>query len=258
MREFARVSFSDRNGTYHYILCWELIRQDTAGNYSEVKLQAIIQVNGVSNNYIMFDRGNATLNAVGFNLRTTPNRYSYGNTVVYEYNVIINHDSNGNASVVVGGTINTSYLMNGSCSGTITLPQISKPQVQPAKITSFYISNLKTDMVETIWKTDELIEQVQYSLNGESWKNTGGAGTWAFVTLPLKSGTSYNLKIRVKRLGTNLWTTSSTLYFTTPSIPTRIRVGGSWKDATPYVRIGGSWKQAEPYIRVNGSWRRCN
>lgn len=36
----------------------------------------------------------------------------------------------------------------------------------------------------------------------------------------------------------------------------RIRINGSWKNASLYVRVNGSWKKAMPYIRINNEWKR--
>jgi hypothetical protein len=35
----------------------------------------------------------------------------------------------------------------------------------------------------------------------------------------------------------------------------KVRSGGVWKDAVPYVRSGGVWKLAEPYARLNSAWK---
>jgi Fibronectin type III domain/Siphovirus protein of unknown function (DUF859) len=34
----------------------------------------------------------------------------------------------------------------------------------------------------------------------------------------------------------------------------RIRDGGTWKTAVPYIRTGGVWKMAVPYVRSGGVW----
>lgn len=35
----------------------------------------------------------------------------------------------------------------------------------------------------------------------------------------------------------------------------KINVGGTWKEATPFVNVGGVWKQATPFIKINGEWK---
>lgn len=36
----------------------------------------------------------------------------------------------------------------------------------------------------------------------------------------------------------------------------RIKLGGTWYRAIPYIKINGVWKQAVPYVKVNGSWKK--
>ena len=35
----------------------------------------------------------------------------------------------------------------------------------------------------------------------------------------------------------------------------RVRVGGVYKNAIPFVKVNGVWKQADPYTKVNGVWK---
>lgn len=35
----------------------------------------------------------------------------------------------------------------------------------------------------------------------------------------------------------------------------KLKVNGTWKDATPHIKVNGSWKEATPYIKVNGAWK---
>lgn len=120
MTEFARYTVSDKNGSYCYILLYELISQNIAQNYSDVKLQAIIQVNAGS---ISWTRGNATLHNEKFGLGAT---YYRGNNEVKTINIRLQHDNQGRCSTTIVGSISTSWLMNGSCQGTITLPNIPR------------------------------------------------------------------------------------------------------------------------------------
>lgn len=38
----------------------------------------------------------------------------------------------------------------------------------------------------------------------------------------------------------------------------RVRVGGAWKDAVPYVKVNGVWKASVPFIKVAGSWKSAS
>jgi hypothetical protein len=45
---------------------------------------------------------------------------------------------------------------------------------------------------------------------------------------------------------------------TLPAIPRgfRVKVGGVWKVAVPYVKVGGTWKQAIAYGKVGTAWKQ--
>ena len=34
----------------------------------------------------------------------------------------------------------------------------------------------------------------------------------------------------------------------------KVKVGGVWKDAIPYVKVAGVWKPAVPYVKKSGAW----
>jgi hypothetical protein len=36
----------------------------------------------------------------------------------------------------------------------------------------------------------------------------------------------------------------------------RVKSGGQWREAVPYVKQNGAWKLAQPYSKVNGIWRK--
>lgn len=35
----------------------------------------------------------------------------------------------------------------------------------------------------------------------------------------------------------------------------RVKVGGVWRNAVPFVKVGGVWKMARPFVKSGGSWR---
>lgn len=38
-------------------------------------------------------------------------------------------------------------------------------------------------------------------------------------------------------------------------MPLHLKIGGTWKSATPYVKIGGVWKDAQAFVRAGGVWK---
>lgn len=116
MQEFARVNFS--LGSYR-LLC-ELLSQNIAGNYSTIKLQAVITV---TTGHVTWDRGNARIYNDNFTLGKT---YYRGDNVVREITINVPHDNNGKGKIYIDGEIRTTYVFNGTCGGEITLPDIPR------------------------------------------------------------------------------------------------------------------------------------
>ena len=117
--DFAWYSVSNSYGTYHYILSYDLLSQSIGGNYSTIRVYGRIQLPV----YISWSRGSASINGVSFGLGTY---YSAGTHNIGSTDITVYHDNAGNGSVYVSGSISSSYLMNGSCGGTIYLPQIAR------------------------------------------------------------------------------------------------------------------------------------
>jgi Fibronectin type III domain len=61
-------------------------------------------------------------------------------------------------------------------------------------------------------------------------------------------------KFRVYALNAIGWSASSTPATITLPGALRVRYGGTWHNAIPYVRDGGMWKVAIPYVRSGGTW----
>lgn len=117
--EFARWSTSNKYGTYSYILTYDLLSQSIANNTSTIRVYGILQLPV----YISWSRGTATVHTASFGLGTS---YSAGNHQIGYTDVTFAHNNDGTGSVYIGGSISTSYLMNGSCGGTITVPNIPR------------------------------------------------------------------------------------------------------------------------------------
>ena len=69
----------------------------------------------------------------------------------------------------------------------------------------------------------------------------------------LLPGVKYYFWARVRNgVGYGPWSASSNA---TTIAGARVKVGGVWKNAIPYVRVSGVWKLARPWVRVMGTWK---
>lgn len=43
-----------------------------------------------------------------------------------------------------------------------------------------------------------------------------------------------------------------------PVAGARVRIGGGWREAVPYVKVNGVWRMARSWIKASGNWRSTN
>ena len=247
MQEFARYTARSGNFSYSYILQWELVSQDKNANTSKIRLRALIEVAGA--NYISWSRGNAVLDGSSFGLAST---YYKGTTQVYSKEKTISHNAQGNASVYISGSISTSFLMNGSCGGTINLPQIPRG----VNITKHQASEIKGTSFKISWACDKARDWTQYRLNGGAWKDAGDTvasdnKSGYYVVKGLKPNTKYTIKTRLRAKDSGTWKESGTL--TVNTLKALFYYGK--KRATLYYGKNGKWNLCIPYYGKNGKWR---
>ena len=105
---------------------------------------------------------------------------------------------------------------NGSASGNIPLSTIPRY----ANITSFSVSQRNETSLTVNFGVDSTIDYCQYALNNGSWHDSGvSASSRSFNITGLSANTSYNVKIRVRRQDSQLWTESSNKPQTTHDYP---------------------------------------
>lgn len=227
MNEFARIGFNYGSFYYAYILRWQLLSQNKTGNSSKIRLQAAVYVGA---NYIDWTWGNGSLHGASFNLAS---RYNKGETVVSTRDITVNHDSNGNASIYVSGSISSSFLMNGSCGGTINLPKIDRS----APTISLSISEIKENSISLKYAVNVTCDSIQARLNGGSWFSIGSSP--ANIN-NLTEETTYSIQVRAKKTSNQVWGSSSTISFKT--------LAGTFVFVS---KNGASFKAAEAYLISN-------
>ena len=203
MNEFARVGFNYGSFYYAYILKWQLLRTDKINNYSVIRIQASIYVDA---NYISWTRGNASLNNISFGLANTYNR---GETVVNTQDITVYHDANGNASIYISGSINTTYIMNGTCGGTIWLQPIDRtgPTINLSN------ASVSENGATFNYSTNSGLDSLQESLNNGNWQSISMNNPIKLTDL--KDDTAYTYRIRGKKASNQVWGYSNTISFKT-------------------------------------------
>ena len=86
-----------------------------------------------------------------------------------------------------------------------------------ANFTQHYINSTGINTFSVHWEVDANCDISQYSLDGKAW--TDGASRPNYTIGGLSPGTNYNIRTRVRRTDSKLWTESNYLYVTTASLP---------------------------------------
>ena len=180
---------------------------------------------------------------------------------------------NNTTTELASGTI-TGYKHNEDGSGSITLYAHYTTGVSPstaettttiqltkikryASITTFEITDITSNSFGVNWNTDVDCDRLEYSLNNGEWRTPSYSNGLYFRVENLEAATNYNIKIRIKKTDTQLWTTSDSKSVSTLKKENLIKFkdNSTWIEAIPLVKVNGVWKEATPYIKVNGVWK---
>lgn len=204
MNEFARVGFNYGSFYYAYILKWQLLSQNQVSGTSSIRIQSSIYVEGANN--INWTRGSASLNNVSFSLS---NSYPRGETIVNSQDITVQHDSNGNASIYISGSIDTTFIMNGSCGGTINLPWIDRNSPSLNLVTT----SVSENSAVLSYSTNSSLDSLQGRLNNGSWQNLSLSNP---ITITgLIDDSNYTYQVRGKKASNQIWGASNTISFKT-------------------------------------------
>lgn len=181
-----------------------------------------------------------------------------------ERTITITHNANGTYSASKSGsftcTAGSSNYSLSSGSASVTVAPATIPRY--ANFTQHYVSRVSTSSITVYWNADAECDWLQYSINGGSWVDT--AGYPEYTIYGLAENSTYNIRTKVRRKDSQLWTESGTITGTTlaktyPSISvaskteTSITVNSSCNvevSSTRYriMKSGGSY----------GAWQTSN
>jgi hypothetical protein len=258
------------------------VSQSPVNNTSQVNVKGWIHNNATgtvshtANDINGFIRGEASwVSTFGFSIPAG------GAFKFIDHTFTVDHNSDGTKSVnfTVGYT-DTHTLTFGAgwtISATLVLDKIVQPPAAPT-ITGFTggtSTQVTVNWVPAFFLTDgptayRVVVQQFTTLAVQPAPVTYNVGNVVLLTVTgLAPGSSYIFQVFAKNasLINGGWSKGSAEAIYGPLPKIHIRIGGVWRDATPYIRDGGSWRLAIPFIRVfdpasfvpnTHGWKQCN
>lgn len=182
----------------------------------------------------------------------------------------------------------TTGTLTSKVSSTVSSPTVNYSATYTATRASTSTAAVSVDLTFSAWlgssgsKLGTGIKLTVFArLNGGAWKSVvikNTSASWSGTTkhtanLTLTGSAPANtakIEFYVSRTGSTYSGSAGTLGSSskpksyTATMPTYgesesgdiyIKIGGTWKTATPYVKVGGVWKKATPYVKVGGVWK---
>lgn len=162
------------------------------GYYNNYGTQAYIGING-----------NNTTQTVNFDARVAAGTQLL---LIGTWDTIVWHNNNGDASIGVSCSHATGVGL-GTASGVWTYNCDHIPRY--AKFTQHYVKSKTLNTVTMYWSADVAVSAWQHSINGGAWQDCNGGNT--YVISNLAPNTTYNIRTRIKRSDSGLWTESGTV-----------------------------------------------
>ena len=256
------------NSNYYIDVDAALVSQNQAGNYSTIYwrvnvvktygygFQATTNTgnSGWANSSVggLWNDGNMAYNFA--------NGQMTGTWTIAEGTFNVQHDASGNASYWVNGGL-TLYNLGSASAGTGTraLPRIQTSTTPPAP-TGLGIDTLtQTSMHYWFGGNGDggapILEwQVGWDPVGNyatAFMNGGNGG----VTITgLSPAQTYFVWSRGRNA--NGWGPWSNRLSARTVAGARIKSGGAWHEAIPYVKVNGVWRLAQPYAKSGGTWKK--
>lgn len=216
------INGGNYNSIYSYYIIWSATSNGPVANSSNLTVQWIYKKNK-ADPYNAYNLGNST--KVKFNIDGTDTNEevahfdlrsaTVGSTQVLKtYTTTIHHNNDGTRKVAIGGTHIPGNSWSTATISPITVTLDTIPRY--ATITTFYASIPSgydgLNNASFTWQANAQCDAIQYSLNGSNWLD----GVYPTTQISnLEPGTTYSLKIKVKRTDSQLWTESNTISFTT-------------------------------------------
>ena len=232
----ASISANGSNGRHKFTLTVTENSISTANNTSSIGFSFVISPVQTSWNWELWGANityTVTINGTKYT-GSIANYDGYSSVTLKSGTLSVAHNDDGKKTMAysfsVTDTSGQTYTCgNASASGSVALTTIARY----LSITTFDITSITETSVVVNWATNEKRSGTYYSLdNGATWigsathgESLGGDGkSGTFNILNLTANTAYNLKIKIKREDSGLWTESGQKGFTTYDYPKPISV----------------------------------
>lgn len=227
----ASISANGANGHHKFTLTVTENSTSTANNTSSISFSFVISPVQTSWNWELWGANityTVTINGTKYT-GSIANYDGYSSVTLKSGTFNVAHNTDGTKTIsysfTVSDTSGQSYTCgNASASGTVKLTNIPRY----LSITSLSIISKTETSIVVSWATSDPRSGTYYSLDsgttwigsathGESLADDTKSGT--FNILNLSPNTSYNLKVKIKRTDSGLWTESNDIAFATYDYP---------------------------------------
>lgn len=211
-------------GHYRVNAVTDIVSQNEEANYTVVRFYGFMTKTGSVGVY-NFDPTYCNIQPTGGMVNGNVNGYDGRNGSGPWYGITIDRGfyHNNDGSLQIGhyfyhNASNMPYIGTGATSHNLWLPQYYRY----AELSAFSWGTITDVSIQINVSSNRLADYVQFSVdNGGSYPYGFGGDWWSkTVTLgspstPLRSGTTYNVKVQVRRKASGLWSTSGTYTITT-------------------------------------------
>lgn len=229
MAQWSNTFNGSAGGNYRLTVNVDLLSQDVGSNTSRIRFNAWVTKLAGSGYYASSSGGNINVN--GYNPGRSFGAYDFRRQGTYYFaqneDYTIGHDNNGNANPYFAAYYDLQNTPGASSAGgNYGLPQIPRYASIP------YLNvNVTDQRIDFSWGSSDNVDYTSWWSNaydGGGHHDTPNGGTGPFnVSLDnLKSNTTYDITVAVRRADSQLWSNSGTAYPTTNNQSSFIDMGG--------------------------------
>ena len=232
----ASISANGSNGHHKFTLTVTENSTSTANNTSSLSFSFVISPVQTSWNWELWGANityTVTINGTKYT-GSIADYDGYSSVTLKSGTLSVAHNTDGTKSISysfsVSDTSGQSYTCGGaSASGSMALANIPRY----LSITSLNITNITETSAVVNWSTSDPRDSTYYSFdNGATWIGSSTDGetlasnlkSGSFNLLKLTANKTYNIKVKIKRTDSQLWTESEAKSFTTYDYPKPISV----------------------------------